>query len=365
MRALETEKFGQKSTTKPGTASTTATTTSSSTSSSPTESAAAEKYSSTDSSESSKNGKPKNPTASTVFLGTRYEYLAKHRLEAPEFGMRLTRVGGRGDKGVDLLGIWRLPVAHPTPPHTSKAAVTSSQISSPSPSIPKPPLVRILIQTKRLAPQRPSQPSHLRELEGTLNAAFPISTSTSNLTSTPVNPTALAWRHFITTSPPEYLLPEIPDHKREHEREQLLTHPSLPTLGIFISTSPATKGVEDLLRSSRRALLYIQLRELPSSSSSSSSSPSTTTTPAHQKSKSNSRATPASHSTSNHKTETEESERKPSIPATEIKQILWNQAASDIGLGLYSVGTRNYTSTLGGRGDGEAVLIFGERVVGS
>lgn len=343
MRALEDERSGDNSTTKSGV-----------------KAAKSSNTASADIASSSGNSKLKDPTTSTVFLGTRYEYLAKHRLEAPEFGMRLTRTGGRGDKGVDLLGIWRLP-ADTLPAKSSSGTSTSSvdlshvssQITSPPKTqsdqpYRKTPLLRVLIQTKRLTAQRAPHPSHLRELEGTLNASFPLLPPS---TLTPLNPTALAWRQFMTTSPD--LFTDLKTSNPEFEREQILTNPSLPTLGIFVSTAPSTKGVQEVLRSSTRAMLYIQLRELESE-------------PSSQLKSQPESAESSSSSINNNRTT--------HIPGTKIDQILWNQAASDLGLQRYAVITRNHDSSIStptptptptptaeirgnDQGPGEAVLI--------
>jgi hypothetical protein len=49
----------------------------------------------------------KLPTTSTVYIGTHYEYTVHAALA--RLGMRLTRVGGRADAGIDLLGQWLVP----------------------------------------------------------------------------------------------------------------------------------------------------------------------------------------------------------------------------------------------------------------
>lgn len=347
MRALEDERSGDNSTVKSGV-----------------KNANSSNTASVDVASSSGNSKLKDPTTSTVFLGTRYEYLAKHRLEAPEFGMRLTRTGGRGDKGVDLLGIWRLPadtLPAKSSSGTSSSSVDLSHVSSQTTSPPKTqsdqpyretPLLRVLIQTKRLTAQRAPHPSHLRELEGTLNASFPLLPPS---TLTPLNPTALAWRQFIATSPDLFTDPKTSNP--EAEREQILTNPSLPTLGIFVSTAPSTKGVQEVLRSSTRAMLYIQLRELEPESSSQLNS-----------------RTESAESSSGSGSGSSNNNRTTHIPGTKIAQILWNQAASDLGLQRYAVITRNHDSSIStptptptptptaeirgnDQGPGEAVLI--------
>lgn len=47
------------------------------------------------------------PAKSTVYVGTHYEYLCASVLTRLSFS--LTRIGGRSDAGIDLLGTWKLP----------------------------------------------------------------------------------------------------------------------------------------------------------------------------------------------------------------------------------------------------------------
>jgi hypothetical protein len=78
---------------------------------------------------------------STVYTGTHYEYTAQASLE--RLRIKLKRVGGRSDYGIDLLGTWTLP---------SKASP-----------------MKILVQCKARA-VKPT-PSEIRELEGTFVGA--------------------------------------------------------------------------------------------------------------------------------------------------------------------------------------------------
>ncbi|RUS34813.1 hypothetical protein BC938DRAFT_478365 [Jimgerdemannia flammicorona] len=82
----------------------------------------------------------KNPT-STVFKGTSFELEAKEVLE--KYGMRLHHSGGRGDKGVDLRGIWQLEADQNSPPY-------------------------IIAQCKNV--NKKCQPEHIRSLIGTVVA---------------------------------------------------------------------------------------------------------------------------------------------------------------------------------------------------
>ncbi|EGD87327.1 hypothetical protein H112_05867 [Trichophyton rubrum D6] len=88
-------------------------------------------------------------TQSTTYVGTLYEYtvqqsLKRHRID-------LTRIGGRADCGIDLVGTWSLP------PLRSRSTSTAAQ-----------PL-RILVQCKALKTK--VGPNLIRELEGTFSGA--------------------------------------------------------------------------------------------------------------------------------------------------------------------------------------------------
>ena len=89
--------------------------------------------------------------ASTVYVGTHFEYTTCAALA--RYGFALRRVGGASDFGIDLLGTWSLP--------PSRAG--SGSAPSPSPPPPPPPPLRVLAQCK--AVQKPG-PHLIRELEG-------------------------------------------------------------------------------------------------------------------------------------------------------------------------------------------------------
>ncbi|KAI9846599.1 MAG: hypothetical protein M1837_003840 [Sclerophora amabilis] len=77
------------------------------------------------------------PTTSSTYVGTHFEYSVLHSLS--RYAMTLTRVGGRGDHGIDLLGTWKPP------------------------SVPKQSL-QVFVQCKVLGKR--SGPGLIRELEG-------------------------------------------------------------------------------------------------------------------------------------------------------------------------------------------------------
>ena len=81
---------------------------------------------------------PSSTTSSTA-KGNAFEVLALHTLS--KLGFKLTRVGGRADKGIDLLGTWELPACR----------------------------LRAIVQCKALS--RTVGPNTMRELEGTIGQA--------------------------------------------------------------------------------------------------------------------------------------------------------------------------------------------------
>ncbi|WEW57282.1 hypothetical protein PRK78_002747 [Emydomyces testavorans] len=81
-----------------------------------------------------------SPT-STTYVGTHYEYTVLHSLRS--YALDLTRIGGRADSGIDLVGTWRLSSQH-TP-------------------------LRVIVQCKAL--RNKLGPNLIRELEGTFAGA--------------------------------------------------------------------------------------------------------------------------------------------------------------------------------------------------
>ncbi|KAH0557030.1 hypothetical protein GP486_005183 [Trichoglossum hirsutum] len=82
------------------------------------------------------------PPASSTYIGTLYEYTVLSSLK--RLGFSLSRVGGRADAGIDLVGEWKLPF------------------------IPQSPL-KVLVQCK--SHKRSPGPSLVRELEGAFAGA--------------------------------------------------------------------------------------------------------------------------------------------------------------------------------------------------
>ncbi len=160
----------------------------------------------------------------------------------------------------------------------------------------------------------------------------------------------------------------------EMERTKAMTG---PTIGVLVGTRPATKGVIEGMRRSARALVWIMMEEVPSAPNRGHScdedadnevvtkegtpSPESclgnTTPPASEsaiESDSTTEADPAaSHDAS-------PSQAIPnSEPHGRIKQILWNQAARNLGLEDVNVVSRYDAS-----GREEVVLMRGGRVWG-
>ncbi|KAI1090146.1 hypothetical protein F5B19DRAFT_333993 [Rostrohypoxylon terebratum] len=140
---------------------------------------------------------------SKTYVGTRYEYTVAAAL-AP-LGFDLRRVGGRDDCGIDLLGVWRLPIP---------------SYRSPKSSQPVP--LRVLVQCKAASAQSTKiGPHQVRELEGAFAGAPP------------------AWRGSFANSP------------------YPTSSPSSPILGFLVAQKPATKGVRDALGRSRWPMGFV------------------------------------------------------------------------------------------------------------
>lgn len=86
---------------------------------------------------------------STTFAGTFYEYATQSLLR--RYGFELDRVGGRGDRGVDLRGVWKIA----TEDITAGEEQRKTQLKIP-----------VIIQCKRLKSK--VGPNLIRELEGAL-----------------------------------------------------------------------------------------------------------------------------------------------------------------------------------------------------
>ncbi|KAJ3503324.1 hypothetical protein NMY22_g18286 [Coprinellus aureogranulatus] len=109
---------------------------------------------------------------STVHRGVAFEERAL-KLLRDHFSMSLTRVGGRGDGGIDLLGWWWLPPCTPTASATLSAGPSSTGEESAGPASIQDNLatsrrrrIRVVGQCK--AEKKKMGPNYVRELEGVM-----------------------------------------------------------------------------------------------------------------------------------------------------------------------------------------------------
>ena len=217
-----------------------------------------------------------NP-ASTTYTGTRYEYLTLSSLQ--RLGIELTRKGGTGDKGVDLVGFWHLP-------QWQHSVRTDSDTDQNGPEKANERL-RVVVQCKRISTTTKGSkavgPSVVRELEGAFRGA------------------PSGWR----------------------SRES--------TVGILVSTKAATKGVIESMRRSESALAWVLLEEIDDEAVVKDAAVNAADATESQSSleEEHGRGEAESNDTD-----------PPSIPTTanynpirgRIRQILWNQKAKDLGL---------------------------------
>ncbi|KAI5868647.1 hypothetical protein GGS23DRAFT_42483 [Durotheca rogersii] len=100
---------------------------------------------------------------STTYIGTEYEYTVAEALGAFQFALK--RVGGRSDKGIDLLGTWRVPCSYSAHYHPAAAAD-----AAPVPSK----TLRVLVQCKATSSAATRVgPQNVRELASVFHAAPP------------------------------------------------------------------------------------------------------------------------------------------------------------------------------------------------
>ncbi|TFY51236.1 hypothetical protein EVG20_g11097, partial [Dentipellis fragilis] len=120
---------------------------------------------------------------SNVHRGTAFEQRALHVLQ-DNMSMELTRVGGRDDGGVDLLGWWWLPDTRAaTLNRTETGGETKVGLSTPMRRL------RVLAQCK--AEKKKLGPAYVREFEGVLarHSAFSLNTTLSTSSMAPPVPT--------------------------------------------------------------------------------------------------------------------------------------------------------------------------------
>ncbi|KAK6525609.1 hypothetical protein TWF281_010664 [Arthrobotrys megalospora] len=119
-----------------------------------------------------------NP-ATTVFNGTLYEYTVLAALTRCLPGISLTRVGGRDDAGVDLLGTWELPTIPRRPLLSSNNNNNENKSENPQKEEreeegeggegnDKPHTLPLTIQCKNVQQKSWKGPQYIRELEGAL-----------------------------------------------------------------------------------------------------------------------------------------------------------------------------------------------------
>lgn len=228
---------------------------------------------------------------SSVFLGTRYEYLIKQHLES-HLNFQLTRIGKTGDQGVDLIGTWTLPL-----PEENDDPTTT---------------FRVIIQAKRMASNRTLQPRMMRELEGTLVLASGMTTLKEAFVA-----------HGLRLSGGG-------DTGENVEARADLSH--LMTLGILVATRPLTDGAMEVMARSRRPMMYILLEDSSLNTLQMESD--------GVDDEVNSGLERQNHAVSDAETIALR-EINSSIPTTTVKQIVWNSAAARAGLEGYDV-VRNY-----------------------
>lgn len=209
-----------------------------------------------------------SPT-STVYTGTAYEYLALETLG--RYGFDLNRIGGMGDRGVDLVGYWKIPRTQGTDLHLASTSTTPN-----IPATSRCDTYRVLVQCKRLVGKHAKiGPNLIRELDGAVRGARlgtlfppplgqPSTATVSTLENGPLDESTT-----VGESSPDPDRPTVEDLAPSSPTASPPT--AGPVVGVLVGTRPATKGVMESLRRSTRPLAWIMLEEVECSSSATSS----------------------------------------------------------------------------------------------
>lgn len=261
---------------------------------------------------------------SSVYLGTRYEYLIQKHLQ-DSLGFQLTRIGKTGDQGVDLIGTWTLPV----PKDYNGTATT----------------FRVIVQAKRIAANRTLQPRMIRELEGTLVLASSMQALKEAFVA-----------HGICHR--SNSMDTMANEAAEAEPEADLSH--LRTLGVLAATRPLTEGALNAMTASRRPMMYMLLEDSSLNKTSQHEVDGTTL---------------AEEGHNDYRSQVGDSETTSlfgsavsTVPTITVRQVVWNSAASSAGLDGYDV-IRHYAVLDGSNSDnadgleGAAVLAYQGRPI--
>lgn len=256
-------------------------------------------------------------TSSTVYNGTVYEYLTQETLRG--HGFELHRVGGRGDRGVDLVGLWRIPRGRQ---ETASEVVDERDRRSGCHDLV---VLRVLVQCKRLVGKHAKiGPNLIRELDGAVRGARLGFLFDSIVPRATDSGDGGGMATTTTGKDPSIALDDAETPNSSH-------YSTTPAIGVLVGTRPATKGVIDTLRLSNRGLVWIMLEEVAGAGNSTSgvhsdadseSQPPRTTALAGQEEDEARNAEPRAESPST----------RPSPPTGRIRQIIWNQAARNLGL---------------------------------
>ncbi|KAJ9607139.1 hypothetical protein H2200_008211 [Cladophialophora chaetospira] len=277
-------------------------------------------------------------TTSTVYTGTSYEYLTQSTLRP--YGFDLYRVGGRGDRGVDLIGIWRIPLLASSGQwkERDKTHIQRNYESASELDVYETQAFKVLVQCKRLVGKSAKIGPHLiRELDGAVRGA---------------RSAALFDAVFAPRS-----TGEENDQAGSDSEAQIENTPAGPALGVLVSTKPATKGVVDSMRRSSRGLVWIMMEEITDKLS----EPGTAFEEEGQDGLALEPTPGESQSDPDLVNEESTATSSPAILDLRghVKQVLWNQAARDLGLEGVDV-VKRYDSN----GREEVVLMRGDRVWG-
>jgi hypothetical protein len=227
--------------------------------------------------------------------------------------------------------------------------------------------LKVLVQCKRLVGKHAKIGPHLiRELDGAVrgaritplfDAVYPQGGADSA--------TARVQRDAV----PDADVGTDTDTVKQTSHQSPLAAPAGPAMGVLVSTKPATKGVLDSMRRSTRGLVWIMMEEDTSQSTEIETDTEEVTSqsaePGTDMQSEDQDGTPSS-SPPRQRRQQQQGDPSSSLQASSapdlsgrVKQILWNQAARDLGLEGVDV-VKRYD----GKGREQVILMRGGRVWG-
>ena len=169
-------------------------------------------------------------------------------------GFRLVRTGGASDRGVDLVGWWKIPgPRNENVKEYGATDTTSAPPPPPSSSIPTSRPIRVVIQCKAL--RKGPRPSDVRELESTVGSAAGFAFVGLELGDDDYNCTRRQEGKEDAIQPPNCHI----NNDDEGYNDRIDNRDEEGILGLLVSTGDATRGVREALGRSQWPMGFLKV----------------------------------------------------------------------------------------------------------